>query len=310
MLFVRKHTSASELTVITTFFNWCGFESKIANYLRFSREMDSLGIQVLTVECANWNCPFSLPPGPNVIHTRTNSALWQKERLLNIAINHLPHTCRFVAWIDCDLLFLNHNWASEASQLLEHYAVVQLFDDMIRLGPGETSATVEPTLTKSFMDGVLRSAEDNSPMRLGHPGFAWAARRDILETCNGLYDACIVGGADCAMAHAWFGTYACPSVAHIAHGEHRSHYQRWARKAHSTVAGSVSLVRGRVLHLWHGSYENRQYAERHEQLASYSFEPDKDIASNSYGCWEWNSEKPELHNWMLQYFVSRHEDSA
>ncbi len=54
--------------------------------------------------------------------------IWQKERLLNILLDRLPKRITKVAWLDADLLFLNSDWARLASESLETWAAIQLFD--------------------------------------------------------------------------------------------------------------------------------------------------------------------------------------
>jgi hypothetical protein len=234
--------------------------------------------------------------------------MWQKERLLNIALGALPRDCRFVAWVDCDLLFQNPLWWREAAEVLNEFGIVQLFEGMVRLQRGSLVVTDSDSRSLSFMGGLRESVSRNMPARLGHPGFAWAARREVLEACGGFYDACIVGGADRVMAHAWFGDYHAEIVESIALGMIEPHYLRWAQLAHQVVRGSVSLVTGDVLHLWHGESSNRRYFERHQPIADLGFDPTQDLLVNSYGCWEWAGAKPELQEWMTSYFEERRED--
>lgn len=301
--------SADSLWIITSYFNWCRYKSKYDNYKVFCDGIRKMGVNLLTIECALMDHKFQLPAGRNVVHVRTASIMWQKERLLNIAIDALPATCQFVVWVDCDLIFTSSTWVSETISGLEQYAVLQPFDKMIRLPKGRTVSQIGDAVSTSFMGGIRASAEGVAPPRVGHPGFAWAARRDVLEACNGLYDACIVGGADRVIAHAFFGDYHGKVVSKIVLGGLGDHYLDWAKRAHRIVRRSVTLVNGLVLHLWHGSSADRLYFERHEFVDGYGFNPRHDLAVNKWGCWEWASDKPELHNWIQSYFSSRNEDA-
>jgi len=267
-----------------------------------------MGANLLTVECALPDQAFEIPPGRGVLHVRSAAVLWQKERLLNIALDAVSNTCRFVAWVDCDLIFLNHNLIKDIVHSLEEYAVTQIFDGMIRLPRGclEPSNGEQPS--ESFMGGLLDSLSRPLKARVGHPGFAWAARREILEACNGFYDACIIGGADRVMAHAFLGDYHAPVVSRIAIGPIAPHYLEWARGTYRVVHGSMSVVRGTVLHLWHGESGNRLYFERHISVADLGFNPYEDLIKNYWGCWEWASSKPKLQDWIHAYFTARHED--
>jgi hypothetical protein len=308
MLVKDSRIKSRAFWVVTSYFNWCRFESKLANYKVFCAQVKLAGLNLITVECALSGEPFQLPSSREVIQVRTNSIMWQKERLLNVALDSLPRECRFVAWIDCDLLFQNPSWQLEAANALETVGVVQLFEEMIRLPRGSCRITGGETPSLSFMGGLRDSVTRNVPARLGHPGFAWAARKDVLEACDGFYDACIVGGSDRVMAHAWFGDYHAPIVREIALGRIWPHYQKWAQQAHRVVRGSVSLIGGVLLHLWHGESADRRYFERHKPVADFGFDPAEDLVVNPYGCWEWSSHKPELQQWMKSYFDGRRED--
>ncbi|MFX5494217.1 hypothetical protein ABTD62_20980, partial [Acinetobacter baumannii] len=81
--------------------------SRRRNYGLFMQGMREAGVPCLTVECAFGDAPFDLPPSLDVIQIRSETLLWQKERLLNLGASWLPASCRFVAWIDCDILFDN-----------------------------------------------------------------------------------------------------------------------------------------------------------------------------------------------------------
>jgi hypothetical protein len=301
-------THVQSLWAVTAYFNWCHYRSKRENFHRFREGLLKNGVRLLTVECALYDDDFELSVLPDVIQVRSSSVMWQKERLLNIAITALPRECKFVAWIDCDLLFENADWAEEAENVLHKFGVVQLFSEMVRLPQNAMTAAQDDPISLSFMGGLCDSVSRKVPARLGHPGFAWAARRDVLEACEGFYDACIVGGADRVMAHAWFGDYQCPIVRDIALGEIWPHYLVWAKNAHRVVRGSVSLVRGRVLHLWHGESANRHYFDRHTPIAKLGFSPCEDLILNRYGCWEWSGDKPSIQEWIKAYFKGRRED--
>jgi hypothetical protein len=59
------------------------------------------------------------------IHGR--DVMWQKERLLNLAIERVPKSCDKIAWLDCDVVFGNEDWAEQASRSLDTSALIHLF---------------------------------------------------------------------------------------------------------------------------------------------------------------------------------------
>ena len=73
---------------------------------------------------------------PSLLRIRSEHVLWQKERLINVALGHLPKHVKKVAWLDCDILFSNPNWLIETSELLDNYPIVQPFQTANRLPRG------------------------------------------------------------------------------------------------------------------------------------------------------------------------------
>jgi hypothetical protein len=74
------------------------------------------------------------------------------------------------------------------------------------------------------------------------------------------------------------------------------------------VGAKVACAEGDLVHLWHGKPEHRRHLERHEGLGRFQFDPFEDIATDRNGAWRWNSDKPEMHEYVRNYFASRRED--
>src|SRR2546423_1697807 len=110
--------------------------------------------------------------------------MWQKERLLNAAIRRLPRDVTKVVWVDGDVLFANPAWIVEMSRLLDNCMAVQPFKHVIRLPRGMASYRGEGDRWKSFAAVYKRNPRERVKGNFhhhGHTGFAWAARRDLLE---------------------------------------------------------------------------------------------------------------------------------
>jgi hypothetical protein len=79
------------------------------------------GLPLVVVELTFGQKPFTLKPASDaevLVQRRTNqsNAMWQKERLLNIALSFLPAQCTKVVWLDADTFFTNPNWVAETSK--------------------------------------------------------------------------------------------------------------------------------------------------------------------------------------------------
>jgi hypothetical protein len=301
-----------DLWVVTCYFNPRRYKTKRENYERFAAPLKEAGFRLVTVECAFPWTGFDLDAGPDVLRLHTRDVMWQKERLLNVAISRLPEEARKIAWLDCDVAFSNAAWAVDASCKLDSSPVVQLFDEAVRLPRGHGAYSGEGDLWKGFAASLASDPDALFSGRFdrhGHTGFAWAARRDFLET-HGLYDTCVAGSGDHLMAHAFCGDWDSPCIDRIVGGEgaHRERFQEWGRRIYPAVRARLAHVRGMVLHFWHGEYAHRRYVDRNRELAAFGFDPERDLRIAANGCWEWASPKPDLHRWAVEYFGSRRED--
>jgi hypothetical protein len=143
----------------------------------------------------------------------------------------------------------------------------------------------------------------------GHTGFAWAARREVLEGI-GLYDACIAGSGDHMIAHAAYGDTTSRCIHRIV-GENNPHaafFDRWACEFSRRVGGRVGYTPGTLLHLWHGDIENRRYVDRNRELAELNFDPTTDLEIHPSGVWTWRRGRADLQRWAEAYFRHRKED--
>jgi hypothetical protein len=284
------------LWVIGCVFNPAGFRSAALKLREFRQRLPTDRITIVEV---SWNGAFVYPDTIH-LHATDNNVLWQKERLLNIAIQQLPVDVDKVAWVDTDLLFLNRSCFDEAEEKLNHFPVVQLFDTAVNLGANHETISERPSW------GAALEAEQSPGLAQHHVGYAWAARREILS--DGLYDRMIVGGADWYMAIAWLGRHRHLSLSALSHAQTR-HYLEWADRQHAVVKSRVGCIPGAVHHVFHGTERDRCYYTRSEPLLHYEFDPEQDITLDANGLWKWNSDKPELHAAVRRYFSSRNEDA-
>jgi len=83
---------------------------------------------LVTVELA-FDGQFELTSGDadQLIQLSGGDIMWQKERLLNIALGAVPDKVEDLAWIDCDLVFESPDWPEAARRALKSDNVIQLF---------------------------------------------------------------------------------------------------------------------------------------------------------------------------------------
>jgi hypothetical protein len=200
------YVRCDDLWCITSYFNPAHYRTRRANYEVFADHLRRSAISLLTVECAFGADTFELPSAPDVLQVRSPRILWQKERLLNLALVHLPPHVKKVAWLDCDILFTNPEWAVQTSRLLEEYMVVQPFQLRVLLLRNDGMVNDQDPPWESFAYLWSKDVTHIYSGRHGTTGFAWAARRNLLEK-HGLYDTFLSGIGDHLIAHAICGDW-------------------------------------------------------------------------------------------------------
>ena len=304
-----------ELWVITSYFNPAGYQSRRDNYQQFRAALADK--PCLTVECALTDQSFELSPSHDVVQVRAHDALWHKERLLNLAVAKLPPSCRYVAWVDADVLFERPDWDESAKALLDRHVAVQLFEKVLLL-----AAPTRPTQTIDRTRGIVATIAAN-PSALsagrfdthGHTGYAWAARRELLDSAQ-LYDACIVGSADHVMAHAMLFEPNSPCVTRLlgTNTPHLRHFHAWACRLQSISQqlglSGLGFVPGTIRHLWHGSPIERRYFERNQRLRLLGFDPARDLLAEPNEPWKLRDPDGPIARFLVDYFAQRNEDNT
>ena len=140
-------------------------------------------------------------------------------------------------------------------------------------------------------------------------GFAWAARRDVLER-HAFFDAGIIGGGDRAMVCAASDCFEPLMERQCMNEWERKYYMAWAEPYHDTIRAKIGFLDSDIFHLWHGEIGARHSRIRHKGLRAFQFDPFTDIATADTGVWRWNTDKPELHEYIRRYFISRREDGC
>jgi len=290
-------------------------------------------LPLLTVELAFNDQTFELTENDAeiLIQLRTNSVLWQKERLINIGIESLPPDCDKFAWLDADIMFTEDEWVKKTAKLLEIYVVVQPFSMSFRLprevhhfdlkasppwfsdARGEKKeinlGTEDGQRIHSFCFGITNFGKSTLPWFLlhGHTGFAWAARRSAFQEI-GLYDRLIGNGGDLFMSYAFIGEN---DSFKIGSSElMRLDQSEWADRIFQQTKGSIAYLDGYVAHFWHGDQKDRRHNTAFPILKKHEFDPRADIRKDENDCWTWSSTKPALHEEVQKIFWLRNEEGS
>ena len=266
----------------------------------------------MTIELAFNNDDYCLPEDPSIIRVRGNSIMWQKERLINFAVSHLPEECKYFGWLDSDIIFGNDNWSEIAVEKLQKANIVQLFKRVFYLPKGDLEykgkhdSMIQSVIWQKNIHKNWLERRRKKELPFSAPGFAWAARRDTFEHVGGIYDLNIVGSGDTFMVDCYLDSWDI-------HG----YYKKFTTKMKEHMMEYVENFRKKpivldyvpvdIFHLWHGTMKNRAYMDRHEIMIKYDYDPRVDVKEEN-GILEWNSDKKDMHNDIIQYFEKRRED--
>lgn len=315
--------NSSDIWAVTTYFNPVKYKRRLMNYQLFKYRLD---IPLLTIELST-DHSFDLSEGDADILLKISEGdvMWQKERLFNLALNHLPQHVSKIIWMDADIVFPDAGWSERVSLALEKSPVVQPFSFVRHMTPEDTSNEKMKNgnglykKAKAHEIGVAHLWKNGQPTRFGRQkylttqdyrysaaGIAWATTRKFI-TDYGFFDECIVGSGDSAF---WAGISGDTDYFVSTSRNQRvvDSWEDWKSPASVLTATDIGYTEDWVLNLWHGNYRNRQYGTRWEILRKHDFDPKNDLRISDQGAWVWNTEKYDLHREVYDYFKSRNED--
>ena len=211
-----------------------------------------------------------------------------------------------MAWVDADISFLNPNWITETIEALQHYPVVQMFESAVDEGPTGAVIATFNSFGANFLKGIppLALAQSTGEYygAFGHPGFAWAMRRDAFDTVGGLIDKAILGAADHHMALALIGQAKLSMPGNISSGYSDMILEWEERVVADRLVNNLGAVPGTISHHWHGSKNKRNYIGRWEILTRHKYDPRFDIKRNSQGLYQFTAKGERMRQDLRNYF--------
>ena len=302
LLSQKFRAGRGKLAVLTTLFNPVGSARIVQNMREF---IGTIKADIFVAEMV-YGRDFELPANEHWLRVRGHDqqVLWQKERLLNLLLSKLPAEYTDVAWIDGDLYFKNVDWIRHAQQALLNHQVVQLYEKVHRLDQNGGIFLSQEGMVKYIKNNHISGPESAR----GSCGFAWAARREVLDALR-LLDTEVLGDADLMMLAAFFGHCDPREFGFELTERWGTHVKRWTDLAFKLIGGEVGYVPGEIVHMYHGPMTSRSYVGRRKCLRDNNFDPATDIRSSTNGAWEWATDKPNLHQAVKAYFVDRNDDN-
>jgi hypothetical protein len=273
-VFANKYHTHSEAMIVSCFFNPQNSPYRIKAFKMWYESIKHLNHSI--IECVIGDAQPQLEESENIKRVYTENLLWHKEALLNKVIADLPTKYKYIFWVDADVIFTNLNWLVDGVKELQTNNIIQPFEYCVHLERDENKPSFsmdklrETYLPNQKNNKVWRSFcasfvttqlwKDENYNNHGHVGFAWAARREILEAVP-LYDKALIGGADHIIAHASAGQINHNCIAK-SFTDNLDEVNQWSKEFYIVVNGKIGFVKGDLYHIWHGDIDKRQYLKR------------------------------------------------
>lgn len=276
------------INFICCYFNFANCNTIKNNYIKFRKYFP---YPITTVELALETQDFFIQDSIK-IRACANNILWQKERCLNIAIDTLPDSAKYIAWVDTDIIFHNPQFLKDTLSALEQFPVVQMFE----------KCTETPTVNPVHNNiSIGKKIVQNIDIKYPAIGFCWAFHKDILID-NKLYDWDPVGNSDVLQLLVWLGLWNHRSIIDLNY-PYRKEFLLWAWNSYANVQGNIGYVPGIIEHLYHGHINNRKYLSRNRLLIQNNFIPSKDLKIDQNLLYM--TDNLSLRDDIFQYFIDR-----
>jgi hypothetical protein len=274
------------MILVTSYYNPCKYKIKKINYKKFKKNIELNKINLITFELAPSESDFEIEDSIKFIG---NPLFWPKENLLSQCLKLYPQEDK-IAWVDCDIIFENNNWFKETEEKLEKYDVLQLFEEVNFLK--KTNLIEKKFKSTIFEFYGNKNFKDGFPNQ-GHPGFAWAAKRKYFN----FYRENFVFSSDVIYASSITKNYWIIDSWKI-DKDLKTSIIYWCQQNNNNA--KFGNIKGHINHLWHGSWQNRQYNSRMSLLNYYK---EIKLENNFFEC-----KNKKIIDIFHKFYKKRNED--
>lgn len=310
-LYKNKYKAHPEAVIIACYYNTHNNSYRLEAFKQFYESIKHLNHIIVECKTGLGDGENFVPQKQEIpeikkgchLVVNTNTLLWHKESLINHAIGKLPKKYKYVFWLDADVLFSNNDWLVNGVEELQTKNIIQPFEYCVHLDKNQKPEDVRNVVLTVSVNNlkILNKGKldpEDMPVKMwksyasnewlgmtsqenydlhGHVGFAWGAKREVLDKVP-LYDKALIGGADHIIAHAASGhfNHCCIKKAF---SNHLEEIEEWSRKFYNVVQGRIGYCEGKLYHIWHGDLEKREYLKRIQEfdpiLSTEKLEKDK-----------------------------------
>jgi hypothetical protein len=296
-----------DTAVLIAFFNPARFKRILKNALYIIRILREKSIPCYVVECTFHKSKPQIPDATLVVNS--DSYMFYKEQLLNKLEPLVPEKYTKLVFLDADVLLDTPDWIDQISASLNHYDILQPFNQACWLTPDNTRIRSKK-MSYAFAI-VTRKTINRLTLHDYHPGFAWAMKREIFRKLGGFFPRSIIGGGDVTFMLNMLPIQVTDDIFYLAVNPDFGKIILEAWRAYNDTFKKVNpklgFLANRALHLFHGVVGNRQYVTRYQDIyKSMNGRWDEEIVTNSDGLFEFK--RPEVNKVILKYFKGRNED--
>lgn len=280
-----------DMAICFVLFNPAQTKRILMNYLYVKNIYQRQGLPIFTIELVYEG---RNPEVPDACHVSTKSFMFHKENLYRILETKIPCQYTKLAFLDADVYFTDKMWYEKTSKLLNTFDIVQ---------PFERAHWLDLTYKKTLLTRKSVVCNEKKMWDFAyHPGFAWCMTRKYYKQV-GFFDYAISGSGDTLSSAAWLQKV-FPEKFQSLPSPLKQTYAGFCAKP---IPKITYLKDVDLYHLYHGSRENRQYADRHKML-NIKGDIHEYIEKNQEGVWEWK-DKTRWNFMYLDYFKKRDDDS-
>jgi hypothetical protein len=283
-----------DMAVCFVYFNASNSKRILMNLLYIQNMMQLAQIPIFTMEV------YSTKPAIyKSFRIKSDSVLFHKERLCYLLEKQVPAKYTKLLFLDSDIIFDNPKWYDDLSTSLDTYDIVH---------PYEKAYWLDLTYSNFIRqaDSVMIDKNNETVIKYAtsHVGFGWAFRREIFNK-YGYYPYCIIGSGDSLSTMAWFKQNPDRVINQMNCKYEAAAYTDFINKVNPKP--KMSYISGSVYHLYHGSFTNRKYYNRH--FIFKNVEDVRDILKeDESGLFEITD--PEIAQQVKDYFTDRNDDEV
>ena len=307
----------NDMAIITSFFNPLNFKSRKSNLIRFMEFLKESGVDEHFYICEIlFDGQEPSVKHKNVLHLKSNSILWHKEKSLNILEKIIPETYTKIIWVDADIMWFNKNWYSDISKLLEDYNMIHPMKCCRFLDYRKQHIYSKNSYVA---EKILNGGEIPITTKRGDLcyGFAMAFKREFFHKF-GLFDRGLIGHGDfyniISIEENWLDTLSKllskdNSITAIkVDSIFKNYIINYVDMCNKWINNKYSFYDDEIVHLYHGELTNRKYNTRSKIFSDLYF--DDIFVQGSNGLYEFKESVSEYATEFFKtYFLNRKDDT-